>query len=257
MAITVENDGGVGIVTMTNPPANAYTKPVLADLAAAIDEVRNDSDVRCIVLRSGLEKFFCAGADISVLDGATPASFADFLTVAHETVDMIGRTPKIVIAAIAGHCIGGGLELALACDIRFAAEGRFGLGLAEVGLGLSPGMGGTQRLPRLIPRGQALHMMITGDTVGPREAHEMGIVERLHPVADFDDAVMDYARRLAAGPSLAQGHIKLSVNQGLEASLAQGLAIERANQSLLFASEDAGEGVRAFLEKRKPEFNGR
>ena len=257
MTISVSREGGVGVLTMDNPPANAYTRDMLGDLAGAVSEMRNDDAVRCVVVKSASPKFFCAGADISVIDGSTPAAFADFLTVAHETMAMIEQTPKIFIAAIAGHAIGGGLELALTCDLRFAADGKYGIGLGEVNLGLSPAMGGTQRLPRLIPRGEALHLMITGEIVAPAKAHALGIVERLVPADALDDEVMGYAAKLAEGPSLAQGTIKLSVNQGLEASLAQGLAIERANQNALFGSADAGEGVRAFLEKRKPEFTGK
>jgi enoyl-CoA hydratase/carnithine racemase len=257
MTISVSREGGVGVLTMDNPPANAYTRDMLGALAGAVGEMRNDDAVRCVVVKSASPKFFCAGADISVIDGSSPAAFADFLTVAHETMAMIEQTPKIFIAAIAGHAIGGGLELALACDLRFAADGKYGIGLGEVNLGLSPAMGGTQRLPRLIPRGEALHLMITGEIVSPEKARALGIVERLVPADALDDEVMGYAAKLAKGPSLAQGTIKLSVNQGLEASLAQGLAIERANQNVLFGSADAGEGVRAFLEKRKPEFTGK
>ncbi len=257
MTISVSREGGVGVLTMDNPPANAYTRDMLGDLAGAVSEMRNDDAVRCVVVKSASPKFFCAGADISVIDGSSPATFADFLTVAHETMAMIEQTPKIFIAAIAGHAIGGGLELALTCDLRFAADGKYGIGLGEVNLGLAPAMGGTQRLPRLIPRGEALHLMITGEIVSPEKARALGIVERLVPAEDFDNEVMGYAAKLAKGPSLAQGTIKLSVNQGLEASLAQGLAIERANQNALFGSADAGEGVRAFLEKRKPEFTGK
>ncbi len=257
MTISVSREGGVGVLTMDNPPANAYTRDMLGDLAGAVSEMRNDDAVRCVVVKSASPKFFCAGADISVIDGSSPAAFADFLTVAHETMAMIEQTPKIFIAAIAGHAIGGGLELALTCDLRFAADGKYGIGLGEVNLGLSPAMGGTQRLPRLIPRGEALHLMITGEIVSPEKARALGIVERLVPADALDDEVMGYAAKLAKGPSLAQGTIKLSVNQGLEASLAQGLAIERANQNVLFGSADAGEGVRAFLEKRKPEFTGK
>jgi enoyl-CoA hydratase/carnithine racemase len=257
MAYTLTNDGGVGVLTMEQPPANAYTKATLLELQKCIDEARNDTAIRCVVVKSALPKFFAAGADISTLDGATAQSFADFVLMAHETVAMIERTPKIFIAAIAGHCIGGGLEIALACDMRFAAAGKYGLGLGEVNLGLSPGMGGTQRLARLIQPGHALHLMITGETVPPERALELGIVERLYPAETFWDEVMAYARKLAQGPSLAQGLIKLSVRHGLAGTLDQGLAQERANQSLLFASADAAEGVKAFLEKRKAKFEGR
>lgn len=256
MAYDLTRDGNVGILRMENPPANAYTKETMLEFQRCVDEARNDDRVRCVVVKSEMEKFFCAGADISTLDGQTAAGLADFLTMAHETMDMIEKTPKIFIAAIAGHCIGGGLEIALSCDLRFAAEGKYGIGLGEVNLGLSPGMGGTQRLPRLISPGQALNMMITGEMVGPQRAHELGIVEWLHPAEELMDAVMAYAGKLASGPSKAQGYIKLSVRKGLEGTLAQGLAIERANQSVLFASEDVAEGLSAFLEKRKPDFKG-
>ncbi len=256
MAYSVSREGGVGVITMNNPPANAYTKATLLELQRCIDEARNDAAIRCIVIKSANEKFFCAGADISTLDGQTASGLADFLTMAHETVAMIERTPKIVIAAIAGHCIGGGLELALGCDLRFAAEGRYGIGLGEVNLGLSPGMGGTQRLARLIAKGRALHMMITGEFVSPQQALDWALVERLFPADKFWSGVMDYAAKLANGPSLAQGNINLAVNQGLAGSLDSGLALERAWQGNLFASDDAKEGIRAFLEKRKAQFKG-
>ncbi len=257
MAYSLTREGGVGIITMNNPPANAYNKTTLLELQRCIDTVRNDEAVRCVVVKSASEKFFSAGADISTLKGTTPGALADFLNMAHETVTMIERTPKIFIAAIAGHCIGGGLELALGCDLRFASEGKYGIGLGEVNLGLSPGMGGTQRLARQIAPGQALHLMITGEMVGPQRAAELGIVERVFPAESFWGDVMGYATKLAQGPSLAHGMIKLSVRQGLGGSLAEGLSYERANQTLLFLSHDAQEGIKAFLEKRKPAFQGK
>jgi len=257
VAYSLTREGGVGIITMNNPPANAYTKATLLELQRCIDQARNDAEVRCVVVKSASEKFFSAGADISTLKGTTPSALADFLNMAHETVAMIERTPKIFIAAVAGHCIGGGLELALCCDLRFAATGKYGIGLGEVNLGLSPGMGGTQRLARLISPGQALHLMISGEMVGPDRALELGIVERLHPAETFWSEVMAYANKLAQGPSLAHGMIKLSVRQGLAGTLAEGLSYERANQTLLFLSGDSQEGIKAFLEKRKPAFQGK
>jgi enoyl-CoA hydratase/carnithine racemase len=256
-AYTLTREGGVGLITMNHPPANAYTKKTLLELQQCVDTARSDPEIRCVVIRSASEKFFSAGADISTLDGTTTPALADFLTMAHETVAMIEQTPKLFIAAIAGHCIGGGLELALGCDFRFVAEGRYGIGLGEVNLGLSPGMGGTQRLARLIARGRALHMMVTGEFVQPQQAVEWGIADRIFPADKFWAGVMDYAGKLAAGPSLAQGHIKLSVNRGLAGTLDHGLALERAHQVTLFQSEDAKEGLKAFLEKRKAQFKGR
>lgn len=257
MAVDFSVEQGVGVISLNRAPANAYDAPMLRELAEAVRTVREDGTVRVAVVRSALPKFFCSGADIATLKGADRAQFANFLTVAHETVDMITRTPKLFVAAIAGHCIGGGLELALCCDFRFAAAGKYRLGLAEVNLGLSPGMGGTQRLPRLIGKSRALHMMVTGDPIGPEEALGLGVVDRVFPEESLVEETMKYAARLASGPTLAQGYIKLSVNMGLETSLAEGLALERAHQNQLFASEDVAEGLKAFLEKRPPQYKGR
>lgn len=257
MAVDFSLEQGVGIISLNRAPANAYDWQMLRDLSQAIQKAREDSSVRVVLVRSSLPKFFCTGADISTLQNSERAQFANFLTLAHETVDMIGRTPKLFIAAIAGHCIGGGLEIALACDFRFAAQAKYRLGLAEVNLGLSPGMGGTQRLPRLIPKSRALHMMVTGEPVAPDEALQLGLVDRVIAEESFQDEVQKFAQKLASGPTMAQGHIKLSVNMGLETSLAEGLAIERAHQNQLFASEDVAEGLKAFLEKRPPKYQGR
>ena len=257
MAVDLSIEEGIGIISLNRAPANAYDWQMLRELGQAIQQVRDDASVRVAVVRSALPKFFCSGADISTLKDSDRAKFANFLTFAHETVDMIGRTPKIFIASVAGHCIGGGLELALCCDFRFAAAGKYRLGLAEVNLGLSPGMGGTQRLPRLIPKSRALHMMVTGEPVGPEEALTLGIVDRLFPEDKLNEETMQYARKLAAGSTLAQGYIKLSVNMGIETSLSEGLAIERAHQNQPFSSEDVAEGLKAFLEKRAPRYIGR
>ena len=257
MAVDFSVEQGVGIISLHRAPANAYDWQMLRDFAQAVTRAREDANVRVAVVRSALPKFFCSGADISTLKDADRAQFAGFLALAHETVDMIGRTPKLFIAAIAGHCLGGGLELALCCDFRFAAAGKYRVGLAEVNLGLSPGMGGTQRLPRLIPKSKALHMMVSGEPVGPEEALQLGIFDRVFPEDSFHEEVMKQARKLAAGATMAQGYIKLSVNMGLETGLSEGLAIERAHQNQLFASEDVAEGLKAFLEKRPPKYQGK
>ncbi|MCL4800463.1 MAG: enoyl-CoA hydratase/isomerase family protein [Burkholderiales bacterium] len=257
MSVDFAIEEGVGVIALNRAPANAYDWDMLRGLADAVRRARDDPAVRVAVVRSALPKFFCSGADIATLRGSDRAQFASFLALAHEAVDLIARTPKLFIAAIAGHCIGGGLEIALACDFRWASAGKYRFGLAEVNLGLAPGMGGTQRLPRLIPKSRALHMMVTAEMLGPDEALRSGIVDRLYPEESFWSEVMDAARKLAAGATMAQGYIKLSVNAGLETSLAEGLAIERAHQNMLFASDDAGEGVKAFLEKRPARFSGK
>jgi enoyl-CoA hydratase/carnithine racemase len=257
MAVDFSVDQGVGLISLNRAPANAYDWNMLKELADAIRRSREDASVRVVVIRSALPKFFCSGADISTLKDSDRAQFANFLTVAHETVDQIARTPKIFIAEIAGHCLGGGLELALCCDFRFASSAKYRIGLAEVNLALSPGMGGTQRLPRLIHKSSALHMMVTGEPVTPEQALELGIVDRVFSEENLQEEVRKYAQKLACGPTMAQGYIKLSMNMGLEASLAEGLAIERAHQNQLFASEDVAEGLKAFLEKRPPKYQGR
>lgn len=257
MAINLKQDGLVGVITMDAPPVNSYDVPMLHELQKAIHEARLDDGMRALVVESALPKFFSAGADIKTLQNSSPAEFSNLLTIAHETMDMLENTPKIVIAAISGHALGGGLEMALACDFRFAKDVKYQLGLVEINLGLNPAMGGTQRLPRIISRSLALHMIATGETIDPATAHSRGILDRLIPEDDFDDEVMAYASRLAEGPTLAQGMAKLSINKGTEASLAEGLAIERSHQNILFKSDDAAEGVNAFVDKRKPEFKGR
>ena len=257
MPITVSREGGVGVIALAYPPANAYTKPILEEFARAVDSVGADAAVRCVVVKSGIERFFSAGADIAMMKGASKESFTDFLAVAHSAMDRIAATPKIFLAAIRGHAVGGGLEIALACDLRLAAEGDYNLGLVEATLGVGPGAGGTQRLPRLIHRGRALELMVTGRAVKPKEALALGIVEHLYPADRFEAEVMAYAGRLAEGASYAQGLIKLSVNRGLAGPLADGLALERANQVKMFLSADAAEGQKAFLEKRRPRYTGR
>ena len=256
MSIDLKSEGLVGVITMDAPPVNSYDVPMLLELQNAIQEARKDDRVRSIVIKSALPKFFSAGADIKTLQSSSAAEFANLLTIAHETMEMLENTPKIVIAAIAGHALGGGLELALACDFRFAMEGRYQLGLVEINLGLNPAMGGTQRLPRIISRSRALHMIATGETIDLDTATEWGVIDRLISEADYEDELMGYATKLANGPSLAQGLAKLSINKGTEASLAEGLTIERSHQNILFNSQDAEEGVKAFVEKRKPEFKG-
>ena len=257
MAVSCTIEDGIALIVFDRPPANAYDAAMLIELTEAVHRVADDPFARVAILKSANPKFFCTGADISVLQTATPASFANFLTIAQEAVDAIARTPKLFIAAICGHCIGGGLEIALGCDFRFASAGKYRFGLAEVNLGLSPGMGGTQRLPRLIPKSRALRMMVTGETILPDEALALGIVDRVFPEASFESDVMAEAKKLAAGPTMAQGYIKLSVNNGLETSLAQGLAIERAHQNQLFGSDDVQEGLKAFLAKRPAQFAGK
>jgi enoyl-CoA hydratase/carnithine racemase len=176
----------------------------------------------------------------------------------HEVLRKMENTPLIFVAAINGHAYGGGLELALACDIRFAAEGDYRLGLSEVNLGLFPGNGGTQRLPRVVGLARGLDMIVHGTTVTPSEAKEIGLVDRLFAdAAALREGALEYAAGLAAGPTEAIGHAKVAAVLGFGAPLEAGLAIEREAIARVFVSEDAQEGIKAFTEKRKPEYTGR
>ena len=256
MSVDLERVGGVGVISLNAPPANAYNLEMLQELQSIIQNIRQDSDIRVVVIKSSIEKFFCAGADISMIKDTDSTGFRNFITVAGETMAMLEETPKVIIAAIAGHAMGGGLELALACDLRFGMVGDYKLGLVEINLGLNPAMGGTQRLPRLIGRSKSIRMITTGETISPELAFGWGIFDWLEDKKDFDSKVMQYAEKLAEGPTVAQGFAKQSIIKGLEMSLAEGTALERSNQQILMATDDAGEGLDAFLSKRQPKFKG-
>ena len=257
MAVSVEKQGPVALVKFNRPPVNSYNREFLDELSSAIDEVRLDESLIAAVVVSELPKFFCAGADIKMFQESSLAYKTAFVLHAHEVCAKLERTPKIWIAALAGHTLGGGLELALGCDFRFAADGEFQIGLPESKLGLLPGTGGTQRLPRLIGRGQALHLMLTGETLGPPKALEVGIVDRLYPPAELVERSLEYARSLAGGAAMALGNIKVATTLGAQGALEAGLALEREAVWRLFPTEDAAEGLAAQLERRPPSFRGR
>ena len=209
-----------------------------------------------IVLTSGLPGFFSAGADIEMLKRSQPDYKAMFCLHCQETLDKFAKTPKVVIAAINGHCVGGGLEIALSCDLRVMAAGSGKIGLPEVTLGVLPGTGGTQRLPRLIGTSRALDLMITGRLLAPEEALSIGLVNYVWPKETFTQELHNYTAALAHGPSRAVSLIKRSVMEGVEMPLTAGLALERELQNRLFVTDDAKEGIAAFIEKRKPTFKG-
>jgi enoyl-CoA hydratase/carnithine racemase len=258
MSVRLEKEGGVGIIVLDIPPANLYDHAILREFASAIDDARMDADIRNVVVTSAAEKFFSGGADVRVFAAGTARSRFMMAVLAHEAFRKMENSPLIFIAAIAGHCLGGGLELALACDLRFAAEGSYQIGLPEVNLGLFPGSGGTQRLPRLIGKSKALDLIANATTLKPAEAKEIGIIDQLFPdAASCRAGAIEYAAKLASGPSVAIGHAKLAIVQGLGGPLDLGLAMEREAIGRVFVSEDADEGIAAFREKRKAEFKGR
>ncbi len=249
---------GVAVLELSNPPANSYTHEMLRELDEAILKARFDEGVHVLVLRGAGEKFFCAGAHIDLLSKATSEYKRSFVLHGHETLVRLTNTPKLVIAAINGHATGGGLEIALSCDVRIGVEGVGKLGLPESALGVMPGMGGTQRLTRVIGTGKAIEMMALAETVGMDEALRLGLLQHLWPAEGWWDRVLDHARKFVppARASKVVGLIKRAAQSGAEASLGEGLALEREMIQQAFESRDAAEGLRAFLEKRKANFTG-
>jgi enoyl-CoA hydratase/carnithine racemase len=258
MAIRLEREGAVGVIVLDRPPANSYDYGFLKELGAAVDEARYDDDVRAVVVASASERFFSAGADVVAFRAGSPNQRAMTALLAHEVFRKFEHTPMVFVAAIAGHALGGGLELALACDLRFGARGSYRIGLPEVTLGLFPGSGGTQRLPRLVGLPRGIDLIATGRALGPEEAKELGLVDQL-----FDDAAacragaVEYCTKLANGPAEAIGRAKVATTLGFGAPLDAGLALEREAIARIFVSEDAEEGIAAFGDKRQPDFKGR
>jgi len=252
-------EAGVATLELHNPPANAYSYEMFQQLDTAILRARMDTDVHVLLLRGSGDKFFCAGADIAMLSEATPEFKYYFCLHANETLLRLEQTPKLVIAAINGHCVGGGLEVAMAADIRIAKAGKAKIGLPEVALGVLPGTGGTQRLARLIGKSKALQLMVEGRTVGVDEAKTIGMINDVYDADEFWAKINDYARSFCPPnrASRAVGGIKRAVQTGAELTLETGLALERELQQRLFTSADAQEGIGAYVEKRKAEFSGK
>lgn len=250
---------GIAVLELKDPPANTYSYAMMQQLDTAILAARMDDAVHVLVLRGAGEKFFCAGANIDLLAQMTPTFKYYFCLHANETLNRLEQTPKLVIAALNGHCVGGGLEVALAADLRVAARGAGKCGLPEVALGVLPGTGGTQRLARLLGRAKAVEFMARGRLVNFDDAKKIGLVNEVLERENFWQEVMDYARRFCPPhkAAMAVGRIKRSVISGLEMSFNEGLALERELQQELFESEDAREGLNAYVEKRKPAFKGR
>jgi len=255
--VTLTQEGPLGIITLNRPPANSYDFDFMKDLNAAIDGVGTNNNIKAALVVSVSEKFFCGGADIKAFLANTPEENMKMVKFAHTALAKIARIPTVFIAVINGHSMGGGLEIALACDLRFAGDGKYFMGLPESTLGLLPGNGGTQRLPRLIGAGPALELMLSGGTVTPQEALNLGIVNKLFSMDSLLEESKAYALKLATGPTKALAYIKRCVYEGMEKRLTDGLALERELVAELFASEDAREGLAAFVEKRKPEFKGK
>lgn len=250
---------GIAVIEMNDPPANTYTYEMNRQLDDAILKARMDNDVHVIVLTGAGDKFFSAGANIKMLASVDPVFKYYFCLHANETLLRLEHTPKLVIAALNGHTVGGGLEIAMAADIRIARKDAGKIGLPEVNLGVLPGTGGTQRLSRIVGKSKAIELMVTGNTFSFEEAKELGLINDIFERENFMENMMDYARQFCPPNKAAKavGHIKRSVQTGWEIPMESALAIERELQALLFNSQDAKEGLNAYVEKRPAEFKSK
>jgi enoyl-CoA hydratase/carnithine racemase len=257
--VDYEVKDGLAIITLNDPPANTYTYEMMRQLDAAILDARMAEEAHVIVIRGNGEKFFSAGANIAMLNQVTPRFKYFFCLHANETLSRLEQTPKLTIAALNGHCVGGGLEIAMACDIRIARRNAGKIGLPEVNLGVLPGTGGTQRLARLIGKPKAIELMCTGETFSFETAEDLGIVNKVFENDGFWDNVVIYAKQFTPPnkASKAVGLIKRAVQSGTEVPFEYGLAIERELQQQLFQSEDAKEGIAAYNEKRMATFKAK
>lgn len=251
---TIEMDGSVCVLRLNRPPANAHNFEMIRELEGIVMQIRWDDAVKAVVMASANDRFFSAGADIEEIK-EQPGEYIGLLSqTSKETMMKIRATPKVWVAAIDGHCMGGGLELAMACDVRFAGNGNWKVGLPEVNLGLIPGEGGTQFAGRVMGPGKALMYMVTGEAFGPQQAYEFGFFDELVEPGQAFARASEFAHKCAEGPTKAIGFMKLALTEGLEMPIHDAFAYERHLQNALFDTPDSKEGVAAFTEKRKPQW---
>lgn len=254
--LLVERDGAVAVVTISRPHVlNALDSRTLDELERVILELKQDDTVRAVILTGAGEKSFVSGADIGELATETPSRGRDRALAGQRVFDLLESIGKPVVAAINGYALGGGCELAMACTLRMAAD-TAKLGQPEIHLGLIPGYAGTQRLARLVGKGKAMEMILTGAPIAADEAARIGLVNRVVPAAELMREARTLAGALARGAPIASRYAIEAVNQGLEMPFASGCALEATLFGLLASTEDMREGTRAFLEKRKPAFKG-
>jgi enoyl-CoA hydratase len=254
--VKTEVRDGVGYLKLARPPVNAHNTQMILELDQAITAIRFDDEVRAVVLTSATEKFFSAGADIAVIRDEKPHRTGLLSQTSKEVILKTRSIPKVFIAAVNGHCMGGGLELAYACDLRFAGKGPWKFGMPELALGVMPGEGGSQLLGRAIGPNKALKLMLDNTALSVDEAKELGLVDLVLPQDELLSYTHEYAKKIAAGPILAIGATKVALTEGIEMPLPAGFALERMQQNDLLRSSDAKEGAEAYFAKRQPKWAG-
>ncbi len=255
--LLVEKEGAVTTIAINRPKAlNALNTEVLAELIDAFQALAKDSETRVVILTGAGEKSFVAGADITYMKDLNPLEAREFAILGQGLTSLIENLPQPVIAAVNGFALGGGCELAMSCDIRVAAENAK-FGQPEVGLGVVPGFGGTQRLARLVSKGKAKELLFTADVLGAQEALEIGLADRVVPAAELKSFCLNMAQKIVSKGPVAIRLCKVAVNKGLEMDLTNALSYEAEVFSLCFATEDQKEGMNAFVEKRKADFSGK
>ena len=244
----------LGIITLDKSPANSYEVHFFNEFEQLLKTVENDPEIGVVLIKSAIPKFFCAGADIKVFSNNSVEENNKMVAMANKVATFLALSSKIIIAYLNGHTLGGGLELAMACDIRVASSKKFLMGLPEVNLGLMPGNGGVPRLVNLIGASRALELLVSGNTFSSEEAYQFGLVTRIFDEEKADELVLEYALKLSKGPKKAMAAIKKTVSDGVGMSLPDFLQLETKNVSELYDTFDGKEGFQAFLEKRAPKF---
>ncbi len=254
--IIVKKEEGIAWITINRPHRlNAFTWEVATEFSSAVDEIEEDKEVKCVVITGAGDKAFSAGGDLSFFMEMTPITAPEVSEKGHELMRKIEKSSKPYIAAINGFCMGGGLELVLACDFRIAAE-HAQLGSPEIQRGLIPGWGGTQRLPRIVGLSKAKELIMIGDQITAQEALEIGLLNKVVPMDKLDEEVKAFAKRFVEGPPIALKYAKHALNIGTQVPLEAGLKIESEAFGVIFSTKDVEEGISSFFEKRKPEFKG-
>jgi enoyl-CoA hydratase len=254
--VLLEKEEGIGIVYINRPQAlNALNGQVLEELGQAIDDIKRDDEIKVVIITGAGDKSFVAGADIKQMQGFNPVEARGFGVLGQEVFRNLERLEKPVIAAVNGFALGGGCELALAADIRLAST-KAKFGQPEVGLGITPGFGGTQRLPRIVGEGRAMEIILTANMIGAEEAFRIGLVNQVYPPEELMDEAKKMAKKIMSNSPMAVRFSKMAINKGMQTDIDTAMSIEADLFGLCFATRDQKEGMAAFLEKKKPDFQG-